>query len=142
WQNEAIPTLHPPAARIFQVDRNDPRARLLSQKNDSLSEFVSRPARAVRCNNDVPSTGDHVRQLPDGAGALTRAGTPNDFEIETLDQAGEERAVAAPADQGGAAPFREIAFDHERQEEKAIVPECADVAFVRWSADDAGAIVD
>ena len=66
----------------------------------------------------------------------------NDFEIEALHQIGEERAIAARADQRGAAPLGQIALDHERQKEEPIVPERADVAFVRRTADDAGAIVD
>ena len=94
-QNETIPALHPPAARVFQVDRHHLRARLLGEKNDALPELVGRSARSVGRDDDVRAVRDDLGELPDGAGAFARTRTPHDFEIETLDQIGEQRAVAA-----------------------------------------------
>src|SRR5207302_1521525 len=50
WNNEAIPTFYPPAARIFHVNRDDWRSGFLREKNDSGSEFVNRATRSVGRN--------------------------------------------------------------------------------------------
>ena len=52
------------------------------------------------------------------------------------------RAVAAGADQRRAAPFGQIALDHKGEQEQAIVPERADIALVRRSADHVGLIIN
>src|SRR5258708_7947117 len=85
-QNESIPALHPPAARILHVDRYHLGARLLRQENDALTELVGRSARAVWCNDDVFAVLNHFSELPNCARALPRTRAPHDLEIETLDQ--------------------------------------------------------
>ncbi len=105
-KNEAIPASDSPRARIFHINRHDFRARLLGEKNDALPEFIGRAARSVGRDDDVPAVRDDLSELSNGAGAFARTGTPDDFEIEALHQIGEQRAVAAGADEGRAVPLR------------------------------------
>ena len=105
-------------------DRHDFRARLLREKDDPLSEFIGRTARSVRRDDDVPAVRDDFCELSNGTGAFAGTGAPNDFEIEALHEIGEQRAIAAGADERRALPLRQVAFDDKRQEEQAIVPEC------------------
>src|ERR1700736_1206637 len=48
--DEPVPTFHPPATRIFHVDRHDWGSGFLCQKNNARTEFVGRTARAIGCN--------------------------------------------------------------------------------------------
>ena len=139
-QNEAIPALCSLEARIFHVDRYDRGARLLGQKNDSLAEFVGGTARPVRRDDDVFAGRNDFGELPDRTRALTGTGSPDDFEIETLNQVGQECAVAARADERGASALGQVTLDDKGQDQQPIVPESADVALVRRRSDDPGPI--
>src|SRR5450432_249103 len=141
-KNESVPALYPPAARILHVNRDNFGPGLLREKDNSLAELISWTARTVRCDHDIFSARDHVRELANSTCSLAGTRSPNDFEIEPLDQVREKRAVATGADQRGALAIRQIAFDHKRQEQKAVVPERADVAFVRRGTNYVGPIVN
>src|SRR5205807_2284386 len=74
--DETVPTLDPPAARILHVHRHDWRSGFLREKNDSRPELVSRTARSIRRNQDVAAGGERVAQpaKPSRAPALDLQG--------------------------------------------------------------------
>src|SRR5260370_15724848 len=63
WNDNPVPTSHPPAARVFHVDRYDWRTRFLRQKNNARSEFISRTARAIWRQQNVIAGAKNIAQL-------------------------------------------------------------------------------
>src|SRR6267378_482337 len=53
WDNEAIPTSEPPAARILQVHWQHRCPRFLGEKDEAWPEFVSRAPWTVGCDDHV-----------------------------------------------------------------------------------------
>src|SRR5438477_13075056 len=63
WNNEAVPTFHPPAARILHIDRHDRSAGFLSEKNNARPKFISRTARTIGRNQDIAPGTKNITQL-------------------------------------------------------------------------------
>lgn len=140
--NEPVPTLHPPAARVFHVGWDDSRARSLGKENNPGTKFVGRTSRTVGRDDDVATRCKNFTELKNGARAQTRTGTSDNVESETRDCVSEQISIAAGANQSGAVPLRKEAPQNEREDKEPIVPECADEIFADGRADNAGAIVD
>src|SRR2546430_5557624 len=69
WNDEPVPTFHPPATRIFHVDRNDRGSGFLREKDNARSELISGTARTIRRQKNVATGRKDFAQLEKGAGA-------------------------------------------------------------------------
>src|SRR5260370_4402896 len=63
WNDKPVPTSHPPAARVFHVDRYDWRTRFLRQKNNDRSDFISRTARAIWRRQTVRAGAKNIHEV-------------------------------------------------------------------------------
>ena len=113
WNDEPVPTLHSPAARILHVHRDDWGSGFLCEKNNPGSEFVSRTARAIRGEKNVATGSEDFAQLEQRARAQSRARPANDIKSKTPRDIGNEIAVPAGADQTCAGALGKKLFQDE-----------------------------
>src|SRR5262249_38661857 len=95
--DESVPAFHPPAARIFHINREDWRTGFLREENKARSNFIGWTTRTIRCDHNVLSAGEHVAELKQSARTELRTRAADNIVLETMNRVAEEIAVAARA---------------------------------------------
>src|SRR5882724_582091 len=115
WHNEPVPTSQPPAPRIFQIHRQHRRTGFLCEKNNARTEFVSWTAWTVRSDYHIATGREHLCELKNCARSQPRAGPANHIVAKTLNDVGNQIAIAAGTNQGGAMTLRKETTQDERE---------------------------
>src|SRR5436190_205540 len=106
WHDEPVPTSQPPTVRIFEIHGYHRRPRFLRQKDYPRTEFVSWTAWTVGSDHHIATGHEDPCEVEKCARAQPRAGAANHIVAKTLNNVGNQIAIAAGTDQGGAMTLR------------------------------------